>query len=76
MKMGNTFVTIGSQKFLAAIFRRKNIAMNFFGRKFARQIEQCRDGTLEIRVQCFSDELFSCGKNISAERLYGRNIYF
>jgi hypothetical protein len=39
-----------------------------FGRKFARQIERYLDGALEIRVQYFSDEFFSCGKHISAER--------
>jgi hypothetical protein len=32
MKLGNTFMTIGSPKFLAAIFSRKNVARNFFAR--------------------------------------------
>ena len=39
----------------------------FFGRKFARQIERRPDGALEIHVQCFSDELFSCDKHILAK---------
>jgi hypothetical protein len=34
------------------------------------------NGALKIRVQCFLDELFSRGKNISAEILFGRNVYF
>jgi len=55
MKMGNTFVTIGSPKFLAAFFRPKeNLHVKF-------------NGALKICVQCFSGELFSCDKNILAE---------
>jgi hypothetical protein len=74
MKLGNTFVRIGSPKFLAGIFSAEKmllgifLAETFFSRKFARQIERCLDDTLEIHVQYFSDEFFSCGKHISAER--------
>jgi hypothetical protein len=75
MNLGNNFVTIGSPKFLATIFwlnkccfRSKYFSAENFHVKF--------NGALEIRVQRFLDELFSRGKHISAERLFGRNVYF
>jgi hypothetical protein len=75
MNLGNTFVTIGSPKFLAAnfspnkcCFRPKYFSAEKFHVKF--------NGALEIRVQRFLDELFSRGKHISAERIFDRNVYF
>jgi hypothetical protein len=68
MNLGNTFVTIRSPKFLAASFRRNIFSAENSHVKF--------NGALEIRVQCFPYELFSRGKHISAERLFGRNVYF
>jgi hypothetical protein len=49
--------------FSAEIFSAENLHVKF-------------NGALEIRVQCFLDELFSRGKHISAEILFGRNVYF
>ena len=71
----NTFMTIGSPKFLAAIFRPNKC---FFRLKSfsAENFHVKFNGALEIRVQCFLDELFSRGKNIFSERLFGLNFYF
>jgi hypothetical protein len=68
MNLGNTFVTIGSPKFLVTIFRMKPFSVENLHVKF--------NDALKIHVQCFSDELFSYGKHISAERRFGRNVYF
>jgi hypothetical protein len=75
MKLGNTFVTIGSPKFLAAIFRPNKY---YFRPKYysAENLHVKFNGAVKIRVQCFLNELFSRGKNISAEILFGRNVYF
>ena len=62
MNLGNTFMTIESPKFLAAIFRPKSFSAKNFHVKF--------NGALSILVQCFLDELFSRGKHISAERIF------
>jgi hypothetical protein len=66
MKLGNTFVTIGSPKFLAAIFRPNKC---YFRPKYfsAENFHVKFNGAIKIRVQCFFNELFSHGKNISAE---------
>ena len=75
MNLGNIFVTIGPPKFLAAIFRPNKC---FFRLKYfsAETFRVKFNGALEIRVQCFLDELFSRGKLISAEILFSQNIYF
>jgi hypothetical protein len=75
MNLGNTFVTIGSPKFLAAIFRPNKY---YFRPKYysAENFHVKFNGAVKIRVQCFLNELFSRGKNISAEILFGRNVYF
>jgi hypothetical protein len=75
MKLGYTFVTIGSPKFLAAIFRPNKY---YFRPKYysVENLHVKFNGAVKIRVQCFLNELFSCGKNISAEILFGRNVYF
>ena len=75
MKLGYTFVTIGSPKFLAAIFRPNKY---YFRPKYysAENLHVKFNGAVKIRVQCFLNELFSRGKNISAEILFGRNVYF
>ena len=66
MKLGYTFVTIGSPKFLAAIFRPNKY---YFRPKYysAENLHVKFNGAVKIRVQCFLNELFSRGKNISAE---------
>jgi hypothetical protein len=66
MKLGNTFVTIGSPKFLAAIFRPNKY---YFRPKYysAENLHVKFNGAVKIRVQCFLNELFSRGNNISAE---------
>jgi hypothetical protein len=75
MNAGNTFVTIGSPKFLAASFRPNKC---FFRPKYflAENFHVKFNGALEIHVQCFLDELFSRGKHISAEILFDRNVYY
>ena len=73
MKVGSTFMTIGAQKFLAAIFSAEKMLLGIF---LVENLHVKLNGALKIRVQCFSNELFSCGKHISAERLFGRNFYF
>jgi hypothetical protein len=75
MILGNTFVTIMSPKFLAAIFWLKKCF--FWPKSFSAENFHVKfNGALEIRVQCFLDELFSRGKHISAEIIFFRNVYF
>jgi hypothetical protein len=75
MKMGYTFVTIGSPKFLAAIFRPNKY---YFRPKYysAENLHVKFNGAVKIRVQCFLNELFSRGKNISAEYFSAETFIF